>query len=358
MLAGKYTLISLSITVLLSLIACTHTAEDFPAEFKIDNCTELLRLPVDAVGTVGDLVVSGENLIVYSAYGGNGYLFKVYDIRERELAAQWGMKGRGSGEFMMISGPVSVKGDSLIFMDIFRKNVNIVSLDSVISDADVKITQLQYPYKTDFRPMRMIPVDTVLVFTGTFSDSRLGVMDYDGTIFGVDVQYPFEYEEVDDIYMGSVFQPLMGTDYGNRFVISTLASDEFEIYNIEGGSVSLVYENSRTAVMPQLHVKPRGNQKYAIDYDRSIGGYMDITADGSHIFMTYSDENYTDAVNSGSETEIIHCYDWAGSKTARLILPVAVSRISVSGGLLYGIRDDIEDVVVYCFKLPDLSRFY
>lgn len=325
----------------------TCRVTDFESVERITVYDSIFSDVEEPLGPVTGLVAYGNVLVM--GHMNDEYRFSFVDVESGEKICRWGLRGEGPNEYIDFGSNFCVRDSFLIFQTVAKKEINYVSLNDILShDTSVDVEKETYPYTVDFRPRKIYPLGDKKIATGSFRDSFIGFLDKDNAIISNDVDFPFPCEEVEGIFRGNLFQSqVVSNERHNRFAISIFSSDIFEIYELDGSEVNRVYVSPFESV-PQIY--KRGD-RYAVDSDRSIAGFMSMAASSELIFCTFSSQSYSEAASQGFVSDEVLCFDWDGNKIKKYILPFPVSCICVGDGFLYGIRQ-IGDVMNVCrFKI-------
>jgi hypothetical protein len=276
------------------------------------------------------------------------YAFSFIHSVNGELSAKWGSKGHGPNEYVQILGDFDVYRGKLVFLD-NTKHINFVPIAEVIhQQTNFNIDREPYPYIADFRPMRIVLMnDSIKIALGGFEKGRFGIFS-SHRILNCPYDYPFNYKEIQGIYRGSVFQSRMKTNQlENRFVLSMLSSDIFEIYQLTDTTVERIF------ISPYKHIPTiwkKGN-RYTINYARSVAGITGMAVTENYICFTYSSQSYEEAVQSSLYSNEILFYDWNGNKVKKVILPFSIGRFCLDDNYIYGLRTEGEETCIYRFKM-------
>lgn len=320
---------------------------DFESVERITVYDNIFSDVEEPLGPVTGLAIYGNILVM--GHMNDEYRFSFVDVKSGKKICRWGVRGEGPDEFIDFGSNFCVRDSFLIFQTVAKKEINYVSLKDILShDTGVDIGKETYPYTVDFRPRRIYPLGDKKVVTGSFKNSFIGFLDKDNAIMPCEVDFPFPCEEVEGIFKGNLFQSqVILNEEHNRFAVSIFSSDVFEIYELDGSEVNRVYISPFESV-PQIYKR---GERYAVDSDRSIAGFMSMTASPKQICCTYSSQNYSEAAAQGFVSDEVLCFDWDGNKIKKYILPFPVSMICLGNGFLYGVRQ-IDDVMNVCrFKI-------
>jgi hypothetical protein len=240
----------------------------------------------------------------------------------------------------------------LVFLDAAKKEINYVPLSIILKqDSAAKIVKEPYPYTVDFRTGYLTLVGNKKIAVGSFKKGYFGILDSANNIVANPFDYPFICKEIDGIYKGSAFQlNIKSNEKQRKFVTSFLLSDIFEIYQVNDTNIVKTYSSSFNHV-PQLWQNPRANNRYTIDYEKSIAGLMNMAVSEDFICFSYSSKSYTESANSSHELNEILCFDWNGKKVKKYILPFPIYRFCIDNNYIYGVRALDDEMVIYRFRM-------
>lgn len=298
-------------------------------------------------GMIMDMEVS--NGVILTSHRNDVFNYSFIDSATGKLLARWGKKGEGTNEFLDFGNGFVLKDSLLVFMERMKKVINYVPVSDILNGKPLlEIVKEPYPYGADFRPIQFCFVNDNKVFVGAFKKGRLGILDSQGDTLSYDIDYPFPTEPLEGIFRGNVFQcKLKSVDSHGKFVVQTLFSDVFEIYQYEGTTLK------RTAVSPfnnPPQVKQRNN-RYGIDYDESIAGFMKMSVSNDFIYFIYSSLSSNEVDRAGEASNEILCFNWDGERVKKYILPFPISAFCVDGSYIYGVHNGEEESVIYRFRL-------
>lgn len=299
------------------------------------------------LGSVRDMSIANNILVL--RHINDDYQFSFIDVAKRKMVSRWGTVGEGPDEFIDFGSDFFVRDSLLVFLTSAKKEINYVSLPDILSHRQsISIRKEKYPYNVDFRPRKICPVNDKKIAIGSFSKGLFGILDANNEIIDTSFDLPFLCDEVQNIDKGGIFQSLAGSNNRkNRFVLSILSSDIFEIYEMTDTGVYKIYTSTFQHV-PQIWKK---GERYAIDYDKSIAGLMKMAVSNEFICFTYSSQSYTEASKSGKVSNEVLCFDWNGEKIKKYILPFSISNICLDNNYIYAIRYVDDETVIYRFKL-------
>ncbi|WP_291530365.1 BF3164 family lipoprotein [Bacteroides sp. UBA939] len=340
--------------VLIILLSIIFVACEQPS-VSIDTFDEVCEIVAyDSIYSDEDVLdiithIGIHNDILIAKYMRDEYNFSFIDATNGKLLKRWGKVGEGPGEFIDFGGDFFIQDSCFVFVERNKQMINSVSLTDILGDSStINVVKEPYPYTVDFRPFRFRFLDNQTIATGSFKEGRFGILDSNNNIVGCYFDYPFAYDEINGIYRGATFQgEIMTNNKQGKFVISTFASDIFEIYQV---SDSGVYKKFVTPYKnAPLICQRRG--RYAIDYDKSIAGLMKMAVSDDLICFTYSSLNYTEAAAMDKVSREILCFNWEGEKVKKYILPFPIGNFCIDEHYIYGIRYFDDKTVIYRFDL-------
>ena len=287
--------------------------------------------------------------ILITKHANDEYYFSFIDVNKRNLIRRWGKRGRGPKEYVQLGAGFTICNSDLVFLDRMKKEINYMSFLDIINGNDTfNIIKESYPYTTDFRPRHLAFMYDKKIAVGAFKNGYFGILDSKNNTINCSFDYPFTGEDMDNILKGTVYQTKLKTNITqNKFVILTLASDIFEIYQMSGGEVQRIFV-SPFDYIPFIH--KRGG-RYGIRTNESIAGLMKMAVSDDFICFSYSSESFAQANKKGMVSDKILCFDWNGRKIKQYILPFPISTFCIDQYYIYGVRYFDCKYVVYRFKL-------
>ncbi len=287
--------------------------------------------------------------ILITEHMSDAYRYSFIDVNEKKQLCRWGIRGNAPNEFIDFGVEFTISGDNLVFLEGAKKEINSILVSDIVKgESPLSVKKESYPYIVDFRPSRLGLVGDKKIWLGSFSNGRFGVLDSNNEIMDIPSDYPFDCGEVDGIYRGSVFQGKLRVNHKqNRFVVSTFASDVFEIYQLSGTDIQRIYV-SPFKHAPQVWLK---GGRFALDDDKNIAGLMAIAVSEDFICFTYSSKSYHEALNTDRESNEILCFNWEGEKVKKYILPFPITEFCIDKHYIYGVRNNSDGTVIYRFKM-------
>lgn len=340
----------LVVLLLITFVACEQdkvTVDTFDKVTRIAVYDSIYSDKEDALGVITNIGIYKDILIAKHAR--DEYSFSFISVASGKLIQRWGKKGEGKDEFLDFGNTFAIKDSLLVFLERNRKGINYVSIEDILSSNGVEnVVKENYPYNVDFRPMRFCFLDNLKIAVGAFKEGRFGVLDSNNNIVGCFSDYPFNCEEVEGIYRGNVFQcDIKSNNKQDKFVISTVASDVFEIYQVADDGIHRIFV-SPYVNEPKIWKK---GGRFAIDSDNSIAGLMKMAVSDDLICFTYSTLSYTEAAAMDVASKEILCFNWKGEKVKKYILPFPVSNFCIDDHYIYGVRYFDDKTVIYRFSL-------
>lgn len=341
---------SLIILLVSICTSCKESAIDtFDEVLNIEEYEVICTDKVNPWGPVTDIEVI-DNMIVMK-HANDKCNFTFVDIANKEVMSRWGEVGEGPGEYLDFGTGFMIINSQLVFLDRMKKQINYVPITEILKGINgdfLNVTRETYPYIVDFRPFRINIVGNQKIVLGALKNGRFGVLDSLNNILPSNTEDPFDNNEIQGIYRGAVFQSEMKVNNKQKkFVIATFASDVFEIYQLSADSIYRTYMSPFKNI-PKIWMK---GGRYAINYDRSIGGLRNLAVSDELICFTYSTQTYNEVAKIDFASDEILCFDWNGKKIRKYILPFLVAKFCIDKNYIYGVSYQNEETVVYRFKL-------
>lgn len=331
--------------------SCSDVDEIFVNTFAVvDNVIEYDSVFSDKsepMGVITGMEILGNTMITEHML--DKYQYSFIDVKNGELISRWGSVGDAPNEFIDFGSGFTILDSQLVFLCNARKEINYVSLYDILQRNDtVKIAKESYPYTADFRPTNLNILGENKIAIGYFKEGRFGILDSTNNIINTFGDYPYHYDEVNGIFRGMVFQSKIKSNVNlNKFVILTLASDVFEIYQLTDKSFSRTYV-SPSNYIPKICKK---GKYYDVDYNKSIAGLMKMAVSKDYICFLYSSLSYNEARKNGKNSNEILCFNWKGEKVKKYILPFPINNFCIDSNYIYGVRTINEEMIIYRFKL-------
>ncbi len=350
----------LIIVIVVSAVSCRSAGmayDDFPAVIEVRDCSEVCSDDASDISlNVSDIEISN-GVIALKLSEESPYLFAFVDAGDGHVLGKYGRRGRGPNEYTSVGSGFSLMYPWLVFADMSSCELNYVNVEDIVSGArEVEVRKESFPYTSRFRPRHIVPVGRIKAASGVFASGSIGILDENNEIADFKCGYPFDCEQIDEIYRGTVFQSkVKSCGTSNRFVNHFLTSDIFEVYSVSDTEVTRVAVNDFEHV-PQLKVKPRPGVLYAIDYENSIAGLMNMAVSDSLICFTYSSRDYASVAGEGCMSCEIRCFDWNGNKVVKYLLPIPVGDFCIDGEFIYGVAILDERTVIYKFPMQSVAK--
>lgn len=331
--------------------SCNHSDEIAIDAFDIvDNIVKYDSIFSDKsepMGVITGMEVYGNILITKHML--DEYQFSFIDTDNGNLKSRWGRVGDAPNEFIDFGSGFTISDSQLVFLCNAKKEINYASLYDILQKNDtVNIKKESYPYTIDFRPVDLNILDGNKITIGSFKEGRFGVLDSTNSIINSFGDYPFHYDEVNGVSRGMAFQSKIKSNTNlNKFVIVTLASDIFEIYQLSDATIS------RTYVSPFNHIPMicKKGRYYDVDYNKSIAGLMKMSVSKDYICFLYSSLSYNEVRKNEKKSDEILCFNWNGEKVKKYILPFSINNFCLDNNCIYGVRTCNEEMIIYRFKL-------
>lgn len=321
----------------------------FPVEKELSLFDSISIDDEYALDAVNDLCIV-DSILVFQ-HGPNGNCrYSFWHCKTGKFLRKWGVIGQGKGEFLDFGADLMLNDSSLMFYSWMSQQLYSIPLPALLADDAVEARWVSdsMPHTRDFRISKLLPFDSVCVVLGSFaSGERLGIIDRATGMRRTAFDYPFDCGEVDARSRTSVFQGKMKADYDSgRFVVHSLASDVFEIYQVDDTLVT------RICVSPFQTppvVKKTGN-RFMIDDKKSAAGLFNMTVTNEWICFNHADGSYEDLMADFNRSDEILCFDWQGEKAMKMKLPFKVDNFCMDSAFVYSVGYRGENGFVYRFR--------
>lgn len=261
--------------------------------------------------------------------------FSVVDIAEDALLTSFGRQGRANDELRSAPQGVNFRDGKLQFYDYAARSFATVSVpDGAMDKSLISVS-------SGFRPMRAIQMEGMIIAAGGLDEGRLASINPGQGIVQIGT-YPFDTGPLSGINRGATIQCDLVCPPGlSRFLVRTLASDCFEIYEVKDSGVSRVFVND--------FKYPPVIERARIDYQNSRAGYIGSFVDDANIYLMYSDKTYHESSAHGLVSDVIHVYDWDGHLVRKIILPDEIGAFCVKDSFLFGVLEhsDYSEILRY-----------
>lgn len=276
-------------------------------------------------------------------------IFLCVDCPTGNVVSSWGTHGHGPKEFTGFGMSVDVQDSMLAFMEWDTRTLHTININDIIANKkNLHISSQAYPYTRDFRPNKLYRLGNGWLALGCFASGRLGYLTADMEEITSDIDYPFEHNNLSNLYAGIVFQGKAAC-VESRGAIITNMSDALEIISVDSmGNITKTAE-----VAPSLQPKYSNlNGRVTNLYSENSAGYIDVCADVEYIYVLSAGKiNYEECAAKGLMATSILKYDWEGNRICEYKLPFPISEICIQGIKMYGIRVNGEDILIYSFEL-------
>ena len=326
---------SLLCLVMLS-VSCNNVARQGKMLQVSAEPKEDILYSFDGRHIVSRLFLKGEDSLVAMTL--QEPFFTVIKTGNGSVVESFGRKGRAGGEYLTIPHGVNLRQGGLQFFDIAAKSLLYISLPGG------KTKSLPVPYKLEFRPLKIVEVEGILAATGCFAKGEVGYVDSDKAIhFGPD--YPYDTGGISGVQIGvSLQSEIIVAPDAPRFVVRSMASDCFEIYEVKNGGIGRVFVNEYN--FPPVF--ERGH----LNCNNSRAGYIRCFVDNENIYLMYAEGSYNEASAGGLVSDTIDQYDWEGALVRTVKLPEKVGAFCVRDSILFGTVEypDRSDIIRYVIE--------
>ncbi len=338
---------SIIITFFIMCSACKKEAiDDFNTVKYILDFDSIFSDINEPFNSITEMECYGNILITKHAK--DEFYFSIIDINQGKIIRRWGKTGRGPQEYIKLGSGFIINNSKLVFLDGLRKEINYIPISDLIKGDTINIKKEPYPYTTDFRPRHLTIIDDKKIAIGSFKKSYFGILDSSNNIIPTFFDYPFNCNDISGMDKGSIYQTKIGSnDSLNRFVIQTLASDIFEIYQITDNQPKRIFVSE----FNHIPIIRKAAGRYGLRVHECIAGLTKMTTSKNYICFGYSPLIYAEAMKSGVETNEILFFDWNGKKYKKYILPFAVRTFCTDEHYIYAVRYISDASRIYRFKI-------
>lgn len=332
-------------TVLIScsliIYGCVNSTNNDYFSFKQKKrITEYKIVYTDSLNPLGDIDrISLWDKYIFLHHSSANKVFSLIDTVDYNILRAWGEEGHGINESLDYGTQSHIEDSILYFYDVISKSLCSINLDKARNSAiPVDITKVNIPYTRDFRPSYVTKMDSHYVCLGSFANERFGCLDSSRNIVHHDIDYPFDTKSLTFLEKGMTFQgQIIPNKCRRKCLIMTYASDVFEI--IDMGCSDSIY---RSYISPYIHAPEfvKVLDRYTIDTERSIVGFLYTAVTNNHIFFLYSNELYNENERTNFQANRILCFDWEGAPVMEYILPFDIQSFAISTNYIYAIVVD------------------
>jgi hypothetical protein len=207
-----------NLVIILSLLcaSCQQSVAPFDQFGRIEELTEyeLIYSDKDApMGFVREMAVYNNLLILQHSQ--DEYDFSLINVETNELLRRWGSRGQGPNEYIQVGSPFMIYNSQLVFLNQGgHREVIYASISDILEKGDgVHLTREQLPSNAGFRPsMSAHVIDGKKVVLGYYKEGRFGFIDSTNHILPCPYDYPYNYEPLEGIYRGAIFQSRMASN--------------------------------------------------------------------------------------------------------------------------------------------------
>lgn len=330
-------------------ISCKeHDIYSFDNVYIVDKYDVLCSDTVEPWGPITEIGIIDSILVLKHA--NDDYNFSFVDVKNGKVLCRWGTVGDGPDDFLDFGTSFTALDSQIVFLESNKKTLNYVPLKKLLNGDTRKsaVKTENYPYTINFRPFKIENIGNKKIALGAFIKGHIGVLDSLNNIISCMYEDPFEISEIQGLNRGIVFQgEIKANEKQQKVVISTFASDVFEIYSVSDDSIRRIYLSPFHNI-PQIYKK---GEYYAIDSNKSIGGIRHLAVSDELICFFYLSDSYDEASRKDFSSDEILCFNWNGEKVKKYILPFTISNFCLDKNYLYGVQYFNDKTVIYRFNL-------
>ena len=323
------------IILLLSLVLCcsckNHTARNNSFGSVVNDAVQDEICSLSGSNVVKDLnVIDSSHILIHYIYEP---FFSILNLADSSVSASFGRLGRSSNELLKPPQHMNYRDGKIQTFEHGRNSLLTLS----VPEGNIEFVSV--PVTADFRPAKVVEIDGKRIVVGSFKEGYVAYLDkYDEVHIVSD--FPFETGGLEGIYRAARIQSvLVSAPTLSKFLVSTLSSDCFEIYNVSESGVKRSFIND--------YKYPPVLSGSVIDNSKSKAGYINHFVTDEYIYLLYSEESQSTCSKQGDTSNEIHVFDWEGNRIRTIQLPKRVHAFCVCGSTLYGIveTEDINKVV-------------
>ncbi len=303
--------------------SCKSSIRDQKATYVNVPASKDVVLSQSGQQVISRLFITEDNKLVVVAQ--QEPFVSVVDIENKEVLASFGRIGRANNELRSIPQGVNYRKGELQYYDsAIRSLVSLSVPEGIIGTSPITVT-------SDYRPMRVIELDETLVMTGGLAKGRVVCIYPDQNATPI-AEYPFDTNPLFGINRGSSLQcDLVCPPNLPKFLIRTMASDCFELFENKDGEIARTFVNE--------FKNPPVIERTRVNFSKSLAGYIRCYVDDDHIYLMYSEETYHNSSSQGLISNEIHVFDWDGHLLQIISLPDKVGAFCVKNSSLFGVLD-------------------
>ena len=316
-------------------ISCTSSSRDQKVPCVNVSASKDVVLPLSGHKVISRLFISEDNKLIVVTQ--QEPFVSVIDVEKEEMLVSFGRLGRANNELRSIPQGVNYRKGKLQYYDSSIRSLVSISVPECV------IETLPIPVTSSLRPMRVIEMDKTLVVTGGLANGRVVCINPSQEVAQV-AEYPFDTSPLSGINRGSTLQcDLVCPPDLPKFLIRTIASDCFELYENTGDEFARFFVNEFN--------NPPVIERIRVDYSKSCAGYIRSFSDNTHIYLMYSEESYRDSSSQGLTSDVIHVYDWEGHFVQKISLPEKIGAFCINDTHLFGVVDYLDHSEIIRYKL-------
>ena len=280
--------------------------------FMLNDPMQLIM--VDSLLLIGDF---GESLV------------KVVDpVSGRKLNSIC-RKGRGPGEFSeRIKIAYNKRDNAINIYEVEVKTLAQFPMSQVLKweNDSVKKIHIDKP----FIQQAIKCNDSLLVGVGML-EKRYALFNSEGKFEGVKYDYPTSSDNNWTFHLKSIAyqNDLVVNSTGSRFAEASLYCDNIGFFAIKGTEINKIKEYQ--SYSPNLDNGSNGNQRMLHPKEDTKFGYLDIYAQGNHVYCLYSGKTIKESLGKGGpfHSSIIRVFDFDGNPVVSYKLDRDVFKFTV-----------------------------
>lgn len=289
---------------------------------SVYNLESLFIKTNQSLGYPGLIINTPEYLIIQDQSIENGQMYKVVDKFTGKVIESFGIKGRGPNEMLTPMTLDYISNNQISIYDINKNELNIFSIDSIISGSNKTILNVIKPNFKDtnnyFRCKKLVMIDSSR-FIGTCSHilGRYASFEEGGNLKNLLYSdFPFDKNHIDEDYLikNFAFQyNLKISPDKTKMCGAAMSCAHIEIFDIDK---KFVKEKDKLYSLPQYKNISNGNTQGVAFLKESELGFHSLCVTDSHIYVSMATEK-SKVKHKIEINNIILKFDWQGNPIAK-----------------------------------------
>lgn len=300
----------------------------------------------------GRVMTRVDNLLFFYQTGGEGDVFKIYDLDNNyKLVGAYGTFGDGPEEYLAprITDKEKVGNDYILTIyDRFKNKVSAVSLNAIINNSEDKVVNRfsidpKHSMNQDFLK---IDEQTYVATPGMEATNRGRIHIYDESTqeFSHNDMIPkvAVYDNMESYEKYALYMTKLAKHPSKDKIVSIMFSfDRLDFYSSKGEHLQEVLGPEYESEFARVNMD--GNS------DNAKFFYLDVSVSENLIYTLYLNETLETYITQDISDVGIKIYDWDGDQLAEISIPNFLTSIEIDEerGKIYGIAPSEEKILEY-----------